>query len=175
LLTPTGGAEQEAENQRNGDYDPVFLQPRETLRPDIQFRSPRTRSTKPNVPKPIRISEKPDLRRLDPVLCEVTEEDRLALLLGAVEALRPSLDDKARAVLDWLLRPQERTLTALAGEIGITKGHASKLQGRVLEGLRKKMVAPDEQRKLLERGRHILAEQEAAFRADLIRQGVVQD
>jgi len=58
-------ADQEAENQRNGDYDPVFLESRDTLRPDIQFREPKKRATpKPNVPKPVPISENPDLNGL---------------------------------------------------------------------------------------------------------------
>jgi hypothetical protein len=170
-------AEQEAENQRNGDYGPVFLEPRDTLRPDVQFRPPKTRATpKPNVPKPPRISEKPDLGRLDQVLCDLPQEDRLALLLGAGEDLRPSLDTRDCVILDWLFRPRGRTLTALAGEIDITKGYASKLQGKILDRLRKKMtVAPEEQRKLIGRGRHIWAEQEAAARAELIRRGWVQD
>src|SRR5262245_47799946 len=34
-------ADQEAENQRSGDYAPVFLEARDTLKPDIQFRPPK--------------------------------------------------------------------------------------------------------------------------------------
>jgi len=98
-------------------------------------------------------SEKPDLERLDPVLRE-HHKDGEALLAGAAEALRPSLDDRERAILDWLLNPQDRTLTALASEIDITKGYASKLKGRILNQLEKRMTATPEQ--LIERGRQIL-------------------
>jgi hypothetical protein len=86
------------------------------------------------------------------------------------------LDERDCAILDWLFRPRGRTLTALAGEIDITKGYASKLQGKILDRLRKKMtVAPDEQRKLIDRGCQIWDAQEAAARAELIRRGWVQD
>ena len=119
-------ADQEAENQRRGDYSPVFLEARHTLKPDIQIRPPKTAVTLRRH-KP---SEKPDLERLDPVLRE-HHKDREALLAGAAEALRPSLDDRERAILDWLLAPQDRTLTALASEIDITKGYASKLKARL--------------------------------------------
>jgi len=139
----------EAENQRSGDYAPVFLEARDTLKPDIQFRPPKKAAT-PRRHKP---SEKPDLERLDPVLRE-HHEDREALMAGAAEALRPSLDDRERAILDWLLNPQDRTLTALASEIDITKGYASKLRGRILNQLEKRMTATPEQ--LIERGRQIL-------------------
>src|SRR5262249_24394572 len=115
--------DQEAENQRSGDYTPVFLEGRDTLKPDIQFRPPKKAVTPPRH-KP---SEKPDLERLDPILRE-HHEDREALLAGAAEALRPSLDNRERAILDWLLNPEDRTLTALANEIDITKGYASKLK-----------------------------------------------
>ena len=139
----------EAENQRSGDYAPVFLEARDTLKPDIQFRPPKKAAT-PRRHKP---SEKPDLERLDPVLRE-HHEDREALMAGAAEALRPSLDDRERAILDWLLNPQDRTLTALASEIDITKGYASKLKGRILNQLEKLMTATPEQ--LIERGGQIL-------------------
>jgi len=142
-------ADQEAENQRNGDYAPVFLEARDTLKPDIQFRPPKKTAT-PRRHKP---SEKPDLERLDPILRE-HHEDREALLAGAAEALRPSLDDRERAILDWLLNPQDRTLTALASEIDITKGYASKLKGRILNQLEKRMTATPEQ--LIERGGQII-------------------
>lgn len=86
------------------------------------------------------------------------------------------MDKRECAILDWLLHPRDRTLTELAKEIDITKGYASKLRGRVLDRLRKKMmVTPEEQRKLIERGCHIWAEQEAAVRAELIRRGEVQN
>ena len=100
------------------------------LKLDIQIRPPKkaatTRRHKP--------SEKPDLKRLDPILRE-HHEDREALLAGAVEVLRSSLDDRERAILDWLVNPQDRTLAALASEIDITKGYASKLRGRILNQL----------------------------------------
>ena len=142
-------ADQEAENQRRGDYSPVFLEARDTLKPDIQFRPPKKAAT-PRRHKP---SEKPDLERLDPILRE-HHEDREALMAGAVEALRPSLDDRDRAILNWMLKPQDRTLTALASGIDITKGYASKLKGRILNQLAKRMTATPEQ--LIERGRQIL-------------------
>jgi hypothetical protein len=155
-------ADQEAENRRAGDYSPVFLEPRADLQPDIQISQPRQRTTKPNVPKPVRISEKPDIRRLDPILEQFDHSERVALLTAAAEALRPALDDKEGAILDWLLSPRDRTLTAVAGEIDITKGYASKLQGKILGKLHKRMsVAPDIQRKLIEAGRHMLDAREA--------------
>ena len=162
--------DQEAENQRNGDYNSVFLEPRDALQPDIRIPMPRHRTTNPNVPK-TRVSEKPDLQRLDPILQEFDHAERLALLTGAAEALRPSLDDKEGAVLDWLLNPQASTLTDLAREMDITKGWASKLQGRILRKLHKKMSGtPDEQRKLIESGCHILADRDLRDRTELERQ-----
>jgi len=47
-------------------------------------------------------------------------------------------------------------LTALASEIDITKGYASKLKGRILNQLQKRMTATPE--KLIERGCQILTE-----------------
>ena len=134
-------AEQEAENQRNGDYEPVFLEAHDTLRPDIQFRRPKPQPKSPAKPRRPIISERPDLTRLSRVLSEYTDEDRLGLLFGAAELLRPALDVRERAILDWLLNPGDRTLTAVAKEIGITKSYASKLRGRVLDLLCKRMTA----------------------------------
>src|SRR5262249_41643560 len=108
------GANQEVKNQPRGAYIPVFWEARNTQKPDIKSRPPKKAAT-PRRHKP---SEKPDLERLDPVLRE-HHEDREALMAGAAEALRPSLDDRERAILDWLLNPQDRTLTALASEIDI--------------------------------------------------------
>ena len=68
--------------------------------------------------------------------------------------MRSSLDDRERAILDWLVNPQHRTLAALASEIDITKGYASKLRGRTLNQLEKRMSATPKQ--LIERGRQIL-------------------
>jgi hypothetical protein len=154
--------DQEAKNRRVGDYNSVFLEPRDELQPVIQIPQPRYRTTNPNTPR-TRISEKPDVQRLDPILEEFDHFERLALLTGAAEVLRPALDDKEGAILDWLLKPQDRTLTAVAGGIDITKGWASKLQGRILRKLHKKMSAtPDEQRKLIEHGCHILDARELA-------------
>src|SRR5262249_27840699 len=121
----------------------------DTLKPDIKSRPPKKAVTSRRH-KPL---EKPGLERPDPVLRE-HHEDREALLAGAVEDLRPSLDDRERAILDWLLNPQDRTLTALASEIDITKGYASKLRGRILNQLEKRMTATPEQ--LIERGGQIL-------------------
>ena len=88
----------------------------------------------------------------------------MALLVGAAEALRPSLDNKERAVLDWLLNPGRRNLTALAKEIDITKGYASKLRGRVIDLLRKQMtVTPEERTKLIYRGSEILTNKDMAY------------
>jgi integrase len=95
-----------------------------------------------------------DLERDVVRVVEEHHKDREALLAGAAEALRPSLDDRERAILDWLLNPQDRTLTALASEIDITKGYASKLKGRILNQLEKRMTATPEQ--LIERGGQIL-------------------
>jgi len=53
-----------------------------------------------------------------------------------------------------MVNPQDRTLTALASEIDITKGYASKLRGRILNQLEKRMTATPEQ--LIERGSQIL-------------------
>jgi hypothetical protein len=150
--------DQEAENRRAGDYNSVFLESRapDELCPDIQIPQPRYRTTKPNIPK-TKISEKPDIQRLDPILEQFDHSQRVALLTGAAESLRPALDVKEGAILDWLLSPRDRTLTAVAGEIDITKGYASKIQGKVLRKLHKRMsVTPDEQRKLIEAGCHIL-------------------
>src|SRR5262249_36463438 len=127
----------------------LFWEARDTQNRKFHSRPPKKAAT-PRRHKP---SEKPDLERLDPVLRE-HHEDREALMAGAAEALRPSLDDRERAILDWLLNPQDRTLTALASEIDITKGYASKLRGRILNQLEKRMTATPEQ--LIERGRQIL-------------------
>src|SRR5262249_55688596 len=53
-------ADEETENQRNGDYAPVILEARDTLRPGIQLRPPKKRTT-PRVdrPRPLRISDTP--------------------------------------------------------------------------------------------------------------------
>ena len=53
-----------------------------------------------------------------------------------------------------MVNPQDRTLTALASEIDITKGYASKLKGRILNQLEKRMTATPEQ--LIERGDQII-------------------
>src|SRR5262249_30263460 len=151
----------------------VFLDVRDTLRPGIQFRPPRKRTT-PRVdrPRPLRISDTPDLKRLDPVLQEFDESERVALLAGAAEALRPALDDRECTILDWLLNPYRCTLTALASELDITKGYASKLQGKILNKIHKKMSGK-ESRKLIERGCHILTERDLQDRAQLIRSGAI--
>ena len=122
-----------------------------------------TTTREPNKPKlyspPPRISEAPDLKRLDPVLRQYSHPQRLALLMGAAETL--SLDDRERAVLDWLLDPRDRTLTALATEIDITKGYASKLRGRVLNLLGKQMTGdPERCTQLIERGCEILTDRD---------------
>src|SRR5262249_47816169 len=153
----------------------VFLDVRDTLRLGIQFRPPKKRTT-PRVdrPRPLRILDTPDLKRLDPVLQEFDESERVALLVGAAEALRPALDDRECTILDWLLNPYRCTLTALASELDITKGYASKLQGRILNKIHKKMSAtPEESRKLIERGRHTLTERDLKDRAHLIRSGAI--
>ena len=85
---------------------------------------------------------------------QYSHPERLALLMGAAETL--SLDDRERAVLDWLLDPRDRTLTALATEIDITKGYASKLRGRVLNLLGKQMTGdPERCTQLIEGVRNI--------------------
>lgn len=167
-------ADQEAENQQGGNYNPVFLEARDGLRAGIKTRQQKKRATAKLYTRPPRISEDPDLSRLDPVLREYSHADRVALLVGAAEALRPSLDDKARAVLDWLLDPRERNLTALAAEIDITKGYASKLRGRVLDLLGKRMTsAPEKCTTLIDRGCEILTNR-LQERDELIRQGLAK-
>ena len=142
------------------------------LRPDVKFHEPKKRAA----PKPVRVSESPDLKRLDPVLRQYGHSDRLALLIGAADALRPSLDDKERAILDWLLDDRPCTLSMLAKEIDITKGYASKLRGRVLDRLEKRMKStPENCTKLIERGFEIEVNRDLAFRSELIRRGRVSE
>ena len=123
----------------------VLLDAHDTLQPDIQFRRPQPQPKNPAKPRKPIISECPDLTRLSRILSDYIDEDRVALLFGAAELLRPALNVWQRAILDWLLDPQDRTLTDLAGEIDITKGWASKLRGRVIDLLGKRMTAKPEE------------------------------
>jgi hypothetical protein len=162
-------ADREAENQRNGDYRSVFLEAHDTLRPDIQFR-PLKEQAAPKLDASKPVSESRDLTRLDPVLREYSQGDRAALLVGAAEAMRPSLDKRECAILDWLLNPHRRNLTALAKQVGITKGYASKLRGRVLDLLRKQMTAtPEKCTQLIGRGCEILIDRDLKEKAEIDR------
>ena len=129
----------------------MFLEVRDDLQPNIKVRQPKKTPKLGYAPKPI--SEAPELTRLHPVLRGYSRHERALLLLGAAEVLRPALDDRERAMLDWLMNSGERNLTALAREIDITKGGASKLKGRVLNLLEKEMtVTSEEGSKLIIRG-----------------------
>src|SRR5262249_60124681 len=75
-------------------------------------------------------SEKPDLERLDPVLRE-HHKDGEALLAGAAEALRPSLDDRERAISRLVAQPAGSYIDR-AGE-----------RNRYHQGLRVEAKGPD--------------------------------
>jgi len=93
-------AEQEAENQRCGHYEPVFLEVR-------QFETAPTLSD-----ASVLIAKSPDPK----------------LLQSAADALRPSLSELEASVLYWMVHPTGRTMTQMAAEANISKGYASKLR-----------------------------------------------
>jgi DNA-directed RNA polymerase specialized sigma subunit len=148
-------ANQEAENQRNGNYAPVFSQADEQ-KIDIGFYEGR---------KPPRLE--PDyapVASLDeahtddegskttlhdttadtaPAESAEAREDELRIevdhvrFLAAIEAMRPSLNQKETTVLDdWLLG--SLTIAEVADKVGMTRGGVSKLAARLEKRLRTK-------------------------------------
>ena len=101
-------AEAEAENQRDGRYDWVFL--------DVRTSQPAPTLSEASV----LIPREPDPR----------------LLQSAADTLRPSLNVIEAAVLVWMIRRDNRTLTQMAADVGISKGYASKVQAKLWNRLR---------------------------------------
>src|SRR5262249_40950290 len=136
---------QEAENQRNGDFAPVFLKP--FLKPDqidigfYQGRQPPKfepdyqpvasldettyaddeRATLADIVADTAPAENAEAREEERRI----EADHLRFL-AIVEAMRPSLSQKETAVLDnWLLGPM--TIAEVAGAVEMTKSGVSKM------------------------------------------------
>ena len=75
--------DQELENQKRGDYDPVFQEVRDDLQPSIRVREPKKRATPNAPPRPKPVSENPDPTRLHPVLREYSRFERGAPASGS--------------------------------------------------------------------------------------------
>jgi DNA-directed RNA polymerase specialized sigma subunit len=145
-------ADQEAENQRHGDYAPVFLKP-DRMQADIEFYKGRE-PPKLN-PDYIAVCSLSDAYTHDDdwvgnladtiadgapanaaadyadQLRNAAETDRLR---GVVEAERPFLSPKQATVLnDWLLG--NRSIAEVADKVGMTKGGVSKMATRIAETL----------------------------------------
>jgi DNA-directed RNA polymerase specialized sigma subunit len=122
-------AEQEAENQRNGDYAPVFLEAR-PFSPE-------------SVSKPSSILIPAAQVRIENDFAELKRPEQRKrlhdLYRGAAAALQPSLSVIEGAVLHWMMRPGGRTQAQMAADIGISKGYASKLVDRLQPQLQEQL------------------------------------
>ena len=158
-------ADQEAENQKNGDWRAVFLE----VRPshiDIAF----YKGKKPPKFKPtsalrfVSLSEHyehedgwvgslydtvadgshaDDLRDTlaDIAALPPEQKDKMAPFVAArlaiIEAERQFMNPNESKMLDWMLDHGGRSQGQAAAEIGITKGYASKIVGRITDTLRR--------------------------------------
>jgi hypothetical protein len=146
-------ADREAENQRNGDYAPVFLKP--------DYQSIDVRFYKGRQPPKLSPDHTPvaslDETRTDDEGSKTTLADAVAdtapaenaearedearieadniRYLTAIETMRPSLSDKEATVLDsWLLG--NLTIAQVADKVSMTKGGVSKMAARLEKKLR---------------------------------------
>jgi hypothetical protein len=145
--------DQEAENQKGGDFSPVFLETRR-LHLDIGLYKGR---------KPPNLRERTGRGIIYVSLDEVIGEDEdgnplrlkdviadgsgahdpnagedVARLLEAIQTERPFLSDKEAKVLAWKLNPQGLTLSQFAAKEGLSKGYASKMSKRIEGNLAKR-------------------------------------
>jgi len=141
-------ADREAENRKHGDYNPVFYWP-SANKSDVQF----YRGKKPPKfwPKHMLMCSLRDAYSHDDGwvsnLSETiasgdnrnsVEEPWLAFLIAA-EKERQFLSDKEAAILDWMVDPQDRTLTQVAADNDMSKGNASKIKDRLIGQLKKRL------------------------------------
>jgi hypothetical protein len=119
-------AEQEVENQKCGDWNPVFTDANDALQPSIKIRE-RKRNIRSSQPRPRAPKE------------EIFVDMQLEDLDRVVTALLPQLGDTERLILDHMIDPAGHTLSRRAALIGISKGYASKISKDLVARLGEEM------------------------------------
>jgi len=138
LRTATAGNEnpiRKAENQRAGDWNLVFLDVNDALRPSIKIKEPKRGQIRltPASSQRDRIGRDPVFDALENL------HQRLDVLEGAVNVLRPSLNDKEQRILEFCLL-ENGLLTEITEQLGISKGYASKISKKIVARLGEEMA-----------------------------------